>query len=400
MISVYIYLENSHGHYPALAITGYRIFRQLGCRTYFIVPFPSLATFLDRRLAELGLEPAPIKMLFPDSANVSTQRYFWSKVTYWRALKKVLDTEKIPKENQRVFFPSLEEILWTATLTWLHSIIQNSFPFSWAGIYITPINESSTGLLNSIKNYIFPSITNRNKFLSTNPHCKIIYMLHKKQLQLFPILINSKKLKFFPSVYETILPTRPVELIEKIQERARGRTIVSLVGWMDNRKGISEFKQLAIKCAKEPYFFVVYGNRGGLDPDSIAFLNQGEAGAIENVFVSRSANMEAIINSIIKISSIIYCVYHQSLLPSGIASKAYQFEKAILLSSGLLEAEDVQKYRIGTVVKSFKIDDIHAGLNDITNNILPYLSSSQFKELQLLNSMEKAQELLKDFLEL
>lgn len=155
--------------------------------------------------------------------------------------------------------------------------------------------------------------------------------------------------------------------IKTLQQRAQGKTIVSLLGVLAPRKGILPFLQLPERFA-ERHFFVLAG------PVAWASYSAEEATALKRFLDAPPANVMlhlqsikdgAQFNAFIEASDVLYAVYRQFPHASNLVVKAARFGKRILVAEGYYMAELVEGHQQGLAVDPEHLESIAKGLEEI-----------------------------------
>jgi hypothetical protein len=232
-----------------------------------------------------------------------------------------------------------------------------SLPIPWTGLLF------AANLLNQGDYYLHQALA--------SPLCLGLVMLDPRYLSLYASRFTNKYFAVMPDVADKTLSEREPEMCREIRIQAAGRTIVLLSGAMHPRKGIITLLKLARQYPNIPFFFVFCGcldwnafvSCSAEDKD---LLKKSLAHSQDNCFFHPEyIENEAELNYLFVIADIIFAVYENFDLSSGIVGKAALFGKPILVQKGGLMEQLVNKGPSGEVVKSGNIKALLNGLHVI-----------------------------------
>ncbi len=197
----------------------------------------------------------------------------------------------------------------------------------------------------------------------------------------YQALLPDRHFAYLPDITETALPDAPVPIAVDIRRLAGDRRIVFMGGSIGKQKNLARWWGLICRADPAKWFFVQIGriNRNNLTPEDEAALDQMQASAPSNLFISPDYLAdERAFNAVIAASDVVFAVYLDFARSSNMLSKAANFEKPILVADDHLMGERVRHYRIGLAVPARDSDAIHAGLlalediTDIKDNFSKY----------------------------
>ena len=127
-----------------------------------------------------------------------------------------------------------------------------------------------------------------------------------------------------PEVSVSRLPEAEPALVTDIRRRAAGRSIFSLVGSLEGRKGLRPFLEAADVAHVDEWFFVMAGKlqRHTLDPETIRLLDRLTAGRDPRVLLIDGWLEEEVLNAIVACSSLVHVYYYDWLYSSNMVCKA------------------------------------------------------------------------------
>lgn len=178
--------------------------------------------------------------------------------------------------------------------------------------------------------------------------------------------IPKKPVYVFPDFTDQSPPIEGSEsgLALKIKTLALGRPIVTLLGYLQWRKGLDLFTHAASDRTMREVLFFLAGqiDWGGVsDADKISLQQAWEASPNIITHMQRITS-EATINSILSCSDVIFAAYREFPNSSNLLAKAAVFERPILVSEGHLMAERVKRFELGEIVHEGNLIQVNAAL--------------------------------------
>jgi glycosyltransferase involved in cell wall biosynthesis len=168
-------------------------------------------------------------------------------------------------------------------------------------------------------------------------------------------LVPNKRIVVFPEVIDAQLPgpSEPApEVVRVLLERARGRAIVSLVGWLQRSKGIETFTEAARDPRLRHLYFFLGGeiNWHGIDTKRAQALQEFWR-TTPNLHTHLERFQEgSAINAVLAASDVVVAAYLDFPYSSNILAKAATMGRPIIVSRGFYMAEQVDRYRLGATV--------------------------------------------------
>lgn len=221
-----------------------------------------------------------------------------------------------------------------------------AFLFDW----IFPIKTS--GLLLKARNYKGQPFFDRRNILKAD-HIHSIATLEEFAGEELSRYI--KRVVVFPDFADPQSPNKQFDLANLIEEKARGRKIVTVIGALDMRKGIKTFVECAKLLPKDHYYFVMAGK---------AHFSEGEEAYVKRQFSQENEfyypfhiPTEADFNRLIEISHVIYAAYVDFPQSSNMLAKATIFKKPLIVSAGYYMEAIVEKYGMGYVIDQDSASD-------------------------------------------
>jgi glycosyltransferase involved in cell wall biosynthesis len=304
----------------------------------------------------IELEPSHTKYSFIRKITDVTGR--WNQVK--RTIKNLAkDSGYIP---DLVFFCWLDSYLYK----FLPVMFVNRFPYSWSGLYFHPWHFRGYPQMSWWKR-----ILHRPEKLIGAKNCIGIGILdegiHANLIRCF----SDKPIIVFPDVANNSTPDSNNPIIKEILKKADGRKIISLLGYLSNRKGLMSLIKVAQEYDHEGLYFVFAGELvyEDLSSTDIGKLKRFVSMNPDNCyFYFEHIATEAIYNAFVSISDVLYAVYNFFPSSSNILSKAALYKKPIIVSNKYLMGERTRGYNLGMCVAESDIDDQSKKINQILND--------------------------------
>jgi hypothetical protein len=157
-----------------------------------------------------------------------------------------------------------------------------------------------------------------------------------------------------PEVSVSRLPGAEPELVADIRRRAAGRSIFSLVGSLEGRKGVRPFLEAADVAPVDEWFFVMAGKlqRHTLDPETIRLLDRLTAGRDPRVFLVDGWLEDETLNAIVACSSLVHVYYYDWLYSSNMVCKAAACDVPAIGGVAGYIGRMIREYRLGLQVQA------------------------------------------------
>lgn len=184
-------------------------------------------------------------------------------------------------------------------------------------------------------------------------------------------LVPGKRIVVFPEPIDLRLPTpgEPVpEVARTLLKRARGRGIVSLVGWLQRSKGIETFTEVARDPRLGHLFFFLGGEIAwhGIDATRARTLQESWRSTpnLHTHFERLQEGSE--INAVLGASDVVFAAYLDFPYSSNILAKAAAMGRPIIVSRGFYMAEQVDRYKLGATVSQGDTEAIVEAILQLT----------------------------------
>jgi glycosyltransferase involved in cell wall biosynthesis len=161
-----------------------------------------------------------------------------------------------------------------------------------------------------------------------------------------------KRVFVFPDVADPQGATSGTGEGTEVGVAAAGRTIVGLLGCLDQRKGIGEFLQLAEVLKDRPFFFVLAGelawaSLGELEREMLTRMEKQPPGNLLHINQWLSAEE---FSSLLRACGVLFVAYRGFDGSSNMLTHAANLRVPVLASDYGLIGERVKKYGLGCVV--------------------------------------------------
>lgn len=273
---------------------------------------------------------------------------------------------------QNIFFCCIDQYMHELMPVFLFNIL---FPYQFSGL-----------LLASRDNRKSPFFDKRNIIQSKN--CQSIGVLdefynnHAKKSH--PYIIN------FPDFCDETPPNMGFTWANEIQEKANGRKIISLLGFISPRKGYKTLIETVKTLPSSKYFFIIAG-KSSLRPSEYLYITEQFATKENCLFYSENIPTEADFNSLVFISDIIFAAYLNFQHSSNMLAKACLYKKNIITSKGFYMEEIISKYKLGISINQNSSKECAEAILKLSND-LSYKKNACFDEYMKKNSIKKLEE--------
>jgi hypothetical protein len=235
--------------------------------------------------------------------------------------------------------------------------VEKRFGFSWSGLYL---HARSFRLPNSPVPYSSLIPCPEKIFSSSLMHSAAV--IDEGAIKPMGNIAGGKPIVLMPDFTDEHLPASEDNdsgLGHKIISFAQGRPIISLVGHLQQTKGIENFTAIARQEGMQDVVFFIGGELSwyGIDSSKRKELTEEWANS-RNIFTHLLSLTDAQMNAAMSASDIIYAAYLNFPNSSNIMTKAALLKKPMIVSDGYLMAERVHKYAMGEVVAEGNQDEI------------------------------------------
>ena len=235
--------------------------------------------------------------------------------------------------------------------------VEKSFGYSWSGLYL---HARSFRLPGSPIPY--SSLVPCPEKIFSSDMMRSAAVIDEGAIKPMGDIAQGKPIVLMPDFTDEHLPGSEDEesgLGQKIIRFAQGRPIISLVGHLQQTKGIENFTAISRQEGVQDVVFFIGGELAwyGIDECKRKELTEEWANS-KNIFTHLLSLTDAQMNAAMSASDIIYAAYLNFPNSSNIMTKAALLKKPMIVSDGYLMAERVRKYAMGEVVAEGNQDEI------------------------------------------
>lgn len=253
-----------------------------------------------------------------------------------------------------VYFPCLDDILLTLAPL---SLFNRLLPYPWSGL-----------LVQSALPPYKPGMPDVRPFLRSR-NCRGIGVLNEYSIDALKAF--QPDIQCFPDFADLSQPDENYPLLHTLKEKARGRKIISLLGSIDTRKGISLLISVVPFLPEEEYFFLIAG-KSSLTETQYNELKAFEASRNNCLFSLERIPDEASFNALIAASDLLFAAYRNFTGSSNLLTKAAAFGKPILVSEGECMGKRVTHYGTGAIVPVGDADTCRQAIVDLCRQGVPH----------------------------
>ncbi|PZO39607.1 MAG: hypothetical protein DCF19_13565 [Pseudanabaena frigida] len=287
-----------------------------------------------------------------------------------------------------IFFSWLDGYLYLGNSAWLclliYKLVDLFFAYQWVGLLFHV--RSETNHLNSSSNQSDPY-----KILRS-PKCQAIAILDELSTDRIEKL--GKKVVIFPDIADDAPADSTYSVVQKIREKANGRQVIGLLGYLEKRKGVISLIEIAKQSTQKPWFFLFAGvlskNTFSLT-ESETIIKFAESNPSNCFFWFERIPQESQFNALVKKCDVLYAVYEKFSSSSNILTKAALFEKLVLVSSGYCMESRIKEFNLGMSVDE---DDLTNQINALEilldkEEFYQKIGEPKFKEYRELHSINR-----------
>lgn len=328
------------GHHRSFVNLYAQVLAESGQEVVVMCPFPveDIDSYLHRRVSHVMLGNSK---LYNVSSFFSSLRLLWSISRIIRHVDNI----------NIVFF--LDELPYMQK--WPGLVIDVLFPFPWGVLNMHPIlEEKDNSILRRLKVKFFGTKSISEKYLSSR-YLKFVAFLSERAPQTYKQYFPHHVFAWLPDASHERLPSKPGRIAAEIQEASKGRTIVTIAGSLERRKGLYEMMYLAMNADPSRYFFAFCGKPCWETFEDFGRLFQ-EFRALAPMncyfhleFISDLGD-ENEFDSIIQFSDIIFSAMDGYEHSSNVLTKAAHMRRPVIVSGRGICALRTMKYRLGAVI--------------------------------------------------
>lgn len=155
-----------------------------------------------------------------------------------------------------------------------------------------------------------------------------------------------------PEVSESALPPTEPVLVTDIRRRAAGRSIFSVVGSIEGRKGLRDFLRAAEVAPVDEWYFVIAGRlvRDNLDDDTAARLERLTSGQKPPVLLIDRWLDDETLNAIVAQSNLMHVYYYDWPYSSNMLCKTAAYGVPAIGGTAGYIGRMIREYDLGTTL--------------------------------------------------
>jgi hypothetical protein len=157
-----------------------------------------------------------------------------------------------------------------------------------------------------------------------------------------------------PEVSNDVLPTAEPDIVADIRRRAAGRSIFSVVGSLEGRKGLGPFLQALDVAPTNEWFFVMAGKiqRNMMDSETSRLLDTLITGRDPRVFLVDRWLDDEVLNAIVACSNLVHVYYFDWIYSSNMICKGAAYDVPVIGGIAGYIGRMIRTYDLGFTVKA------------------------------------------------
>ena len=231
-----------------------------------------------------------------------------------------------------VYFPCLDDILPTLAPMMLFNRL---LPYTWSGLLVQSALPPHK-----------PGLPDVRPFLRSR-HCCGIGVLNEYSIDALKAF--QPHVRQMPDFADLTTPNDQYPLLQALQQKANGRKIISLLGSIGTRKGISLLLGTIPFLPEEEYFFLIAG-KSWLTDTQTRELKAFENTRTNCLFSLEHIPDEACFNALVAASDVLFAAYRNNTGSSNLLTQAAAYSKTVNVSSGACMGQRVSDYGTGIAI--------------------------------------------------
>lgn len=305
-----------------------RTWAELGQEVLLIAPqesgTASIAAF--KKIATRPLVPLPTGQPLKKRAAVLQNAFI--RLRNLASIRKQLDGF----HPDLVYFTCLDDMLPTLAPM---ALFNRLLPYAWSGL-----------LVQSALPPYKPGMPDVRPFLRSS-RCQGIGVLNEYSIDALKTF--QPDIRRLPDFADLSEPNNAYPLLHTLQQQAQGRKIISLLGSIGTRKGISLLLSTIPLLPQEEYFFLIAG-KSWLTDTQTQELKAFERSRTNCLFSLEHIPDEACFNALVAASDALFAAYRHFAGSSNLLTKAAAYGKPIIVSEGACMGRRVSNYGTGIAV--------------------------------------------------
>lgn len=338
------------GHHPMYAAVYAQVVRELGCDVWLAAPARLIAAMPPAQVrsdANGSLTMKPWEP--PDRLSGGGIRPEVHVSRLWESLGSFLDTAsrtagRYPDILVHLYFDDfIAEMLPRRD-------VEDRIRCPFAGLWFKPPQRRPPTWREAAKRLLR---FGRRYPLLRSPGCSGILLLDASDSR--HLARNGRpRLVEVPEVSNAVLPTAEPGIVTDIRRQAAGRSIFSVVGSMEGRKGLGPFLHALKVAPADEWFFVMAGKiqRNGMDSETSRLLDELAAGRDPRLFLVDRWLDEEVLNAIVACSNLVHVYYYDWPYSSNMILKAAAYDVPMIGGVAGYIGRMIRNYELGFTVKT------------------------------------------------
>ena len=296
------------GHHPMYAAVYAEVLRELGCDVWLAAPARMIATMppaegtTDANGSFTVIPWEPVDRAAGDGIGFGQ-----NVARLWNELGRVIDQAALTAGR----YPDLVLHLYLDDFvaeTLPRRAVESRIRCPFVGLWFKPPPRLPRTWREVAKRAI---LIGRRYPLLRSPLCCSILLLDASDSQHLSRLCHSEIFEV-PEVSVSVQPVAEPDVVADIRGRAAGRSIFSVVGSLEGRKGLREFLGAAEAAPADEWFFVMAGRlvRESLDIETARHIEKLTTGPHPRVLLIDCWLDEEVLNAIVACSDMVHVYYN------------------------------------------------------------------------------------------
>lgn len=295
------------GHHPMYAALYARVLRELGCDVWLVAPPGMIAAMPSAEPRSAAAGSLSIRPWEPPARPApGTARVEVHVARLWESLGAEIDRAaaaegRYPTLVLHLYFDDFISEVSTARA------VEERIHCPFAGLWFKPPPRWPPNTRESLKRLL--RVGRRYPSLRAAP-CAGVLVFDAGATR---HLSRRGRPPFFevPEVSNAVLPPKEPELVAEIRRQAAGRSVYSMVGSIDGRKGLRDFLQAAEAAPVGEWFFVMAGCliKNDVDERSSRMFERLSAGPAPRLMLVDEWLDDETLNAIVAGSSLLHVCY-------------------------------------------------------------------------------------------
>lgn len=231
-----------------------------------------------------------------------------------------------------VYFPCLDDILPTLAPM---SLFNRLLPYTWSGLLVQSALPPHK-----------PGMPDVRPFLRSS-YCRGIGVLNEYSIDALKAF--QPDICRLPDIADLSEPNNTYPLLHTLRQRANGRKIISLLGSIGTRKGISLLLSTIPFLPEEEYFFLIAG-KSWLTDMQTRELRGFERTCTNCLFSLEHIPDEACFNALVAACDVLFAAYRNFAGSSNLLTKAAAYRRPVIVSHSTCMGRRVSDYGTGISV--------------------------------------------------